>query len=153
MAISAEEVKKLREETGISVMQCKEALEEADGDFDKAVSILKEKGSEIVRKKAGRDLNSGVVSSYIHSNNQVGAMVELLSETDFVAGNKDFQKVAYDIAMQVAATPDNELEDLETLLGQPFIKDAEKSISDLIKEATQKFGERIEIGRFEKFVI
>jgi len=151
--ITTEQVKELRNKTGISVMQCKKALEEAEGDPEKALSILKEKGNEIALKKAGRDLNSGAVSSYIHSTGRVGAMVELLSETDFVANNEEFKAVAYDIAMQIAATPLNELEDTETLLKQPFIKDPSKTVDDLVKEAIQKFGERIEIGRFEKFVI
>lgn len=151
--VTTEQVKELRNKTGVSVMQCKKALEESGGDLNKAMDVLKKKGADIAAKKAGRDLNSGVVSSYIHNTSRVGAMVELLSETDFVANNDDFKTLAYEIAMQIAATPEDLLEKKETLLKQDFIKDPDKTIDDLIKEATQKFGERIEIGRFEKFSI
>ena len=191
--IKTEEVKKLREKTGISIMQCKKALQEADGDIEKAEILLRKKSKEIAQKKASRNLASGVVSSYIHGHGSVGSLVELLCETDFVAKNEDFKTLAHDIAMQVAATgpeylskddvPATEKEKVrETLkkevedkpkemqekimegkldsyfkdrilLEQPFIKDSSKKIADLIQEATQKFGERIEIGRFVKYAI
>lgn len=99
-----EQVKELRDKTGISIMQCKKALEEAGGSMEKALIILQKKGAEIAAKKSDRNLGAGVVSSYIHSGGSVGAMVEFLCETDFVSGNEEFRKVAYDIAMQIAAT-------------------------------------------------
>ncbi len=102
--ITTEQIKALREQTGISVMQCKTALEEAEGDMDKAILILKKKGKAIAAKKSDRNLGSGVVASYIHGTGTVGTMVELLCETDFVAKNEDFKALAYDIAMHIAAT-------------------------------------------------
>ncbi|MEY2641033.1 MAG: hypothetical protein RL150_426 [Candidatus Parcubacteria bacterium] len=104
MAVTTEQIKELRESTGVSVMQCKQALEEADGDMDKARIILQKLSSKAASKKADRDLGAGTVASYIHGAGAVGAMVELLCETDFVSKNETFQTLARDIAMQVAAT-------------------------------------------------
>lgn len=193
MAISTDDVKKLREETGISVMQCKAALEEADGDMEKARIILEKKSKAAAAKKSDRELGAGCVASYIHGEGTVGALVELLCETDFVARNEDFKKLAYDIAMQVAAVDPayltaNEIDEAEkakvaevlkkevedkpadmqeqilagkldaffkekVLVNQTFIKDPKKTIQQLTEEATQKFGERTEIGRFARFSI
>ena len=102
--ITTEQIKELRNKTGISIGQCKKALEEASGDIEKAIVILSKKGGDIAAKKSGRELKSGVIASYIHNGGKVGAMVELACETDFVAKNDEFKKLAYDIAMQVAAT-------------------------------------------------
>jgi elongation factor Ts len=104
MKISTEQVKELRDETGISVMQVRKALEEAQGDKAKALVILKKKGGDAASKKADRTLGAGIIQSYIHSTGTVGAMVELSCETDFVSGNQEFKTLAYEIAMQVAAT-------------------------------------------------
>ena len=193
MAISTDDVKKLREETGISVMQCKSALEEAGGDMEKARIILAKKSKAAAAKKSDRDLGAGTVASYIHAGGTVGGMIELLCETDFVARNEDFQKLAYDIAMQVAASEpayltSEEINDEEkakvaevlkkevedkpadmqeqilegkldaffkerVLMNQTYIKDPKKTVKQLIEEATQKFGERTEIGRFSRFSI
>jgi len=103
MAITTEDIKILREKTGISVIQCKKALEEADGNMEKALLILKKKSAEIVEKKSDRELAGGVVQSYIHGNKKIGCMIELLCETDFVANNEEFQTLAYDIAMHITA--------------------------------------------------
>lgn len=100
---STDDVKKLRDATGISVMQCKNALEEAGGDYDKALLILQKKGSALAAKKADRELGAGAVAAYVHSNKEVGSMVVLHSETDFVAKNEEFTALAYDIAMHIAA--------------------------------------------------
>jgi elongation factor Ts len=191
--ISTDDVKKLRDMTGISVMQCRKALEEAGGDFDKAIVILQKRGAEIAAKKAGRTLGAGVVSSYIHATGTVGAMVELYCETDFVSGNDEFKKLAYDIAMHITASNPEFLktEDItkkakdlakgafikevegkpiamkkkilegklksyfaeRVLLEQPFIKNPELTIRALIDGAIQKFGEKIEIGRFVRFSV
>ena len=104
MEITSEALKALREATGISVMQCKKALEEAGGDMEKAMVILRKKGGEAAAKKSGRTLGAGAVGSYVHSTYEVAALVVLSCETDFVAKNQDFIALAREIAMQVAAT-------------------------------------------------
>jgi len=148
--ITVEEIKKLREETGLSIMQCKAALEEARGDKNKALDLLKKKGAEMASKKSDRTLGSGVVVSYIHAGEAVGVMLELLCETDFVAKNPEFKSVARDIGMHIAAmNPSDVLE----LLEQPFIKDSSQTISNLVSNTIQKFGERTEVGRFVRFSI
>src|SRR4051812_37434364 len=114
--ITTEQIKELREETGLSIMQCREALIEADGDKAKAIEILKGKGAAIAAKKSGRTLGAGVVSAYIHSGETVGAMIELQCESDFVAKNPEFKSIARDIAMHVAAMNPA---DMAELLTQP----------------------------------
>lgn len=104
MNITSEQIKALREKTGISVMQCKKALEEAEGDEAKAIILLKKKGAEQAAKKADREFGAGIVEAYIHSNGLVGSIVELASETDFVSNNAEFKTLAKDIAMQITAT-------------------------------------------------
>lgn len=104
MAITTEQIKDLRDTTGLSIMQCKKALEEAGGDMGKAVILLQKKGAGIAAKKADRNLGAGRVTAYVHSNGTVASLVELLCETDFVAKNEEFGALAYNIAMQVAAT-------------------------------------------------
>ncbi len=104
MNITSDQIKALREKTGISVMQCKKALEEAEGDEAKAIILLKKKGAEQAAKKADREFGAGVVEAYIHSNGLVGSIVELASETDFVSNNAEFKTLAKDIAMQITAT-------------------------------------------------
>jgi len=104
MEITSAQLKELRDATGISVMQCKKALEEAGGDMDKAVIILKKKRSEAAEKKSDRELGAGAVGSYVHNTNEVAAMVLLSCETDFVSKNEEFIALARDIAMHVAAT-------------------------------------------------
>lgn len=148
--ITTEQIKALREETGLSIMQCRQALEEAQGDKTKALSLLKSKGAEIASKKSDRNLGAGVVASYIHAGDSVGAMVELLCETDFVAKNPEFKSTAREIAMHIAAMkPEN----TEELLAQPFIKGPSETIGDMINKTIQKFGERTEIGNFVRFSI
>ncbi|MDO8471495.1 MAG: elongation factor Ts [bacterium] len=148
--VTTEQIKGLREETGLSIMECQRALEEAGGDKDKAIALLKEKGAEIAAKKSNRALGAGVIVSYIHTGETVGVMIELLCETDFVAKNPEFKLVARDISMHIAAmNPSDTIE----LLGQPFIKDPGHKISDLINNTVQKFGERTEVGHFVRFSI
>ncbi|PSO46376.1 MAG: elongation factor Ts, partial [Parcubacteria group bacterium SW_4_46_8] len=101
--VTTDDVKELRDATGLPIMECKKALTEADGDREKAIEILDEQSEKAAAKKAGRDLDDGIIASYIHNNGKVGAMIELLSETDFVARNEDFQELGYEIAMHVAA--------------------------------------------------
>lgn len=101
--VTMDQVKELRDITGVSVMQCKKALEEAEGDKDKAIEILKRKSKDIAGKKGDRTLGAGTIQSYIHLGGAVGSMVLLSSETDFVSKNEEFKKLAYDIAMHIAA--------------------------------------------------
>ncbi len=148
--ITTEQIKALREETGLSIMQCRQALEEASGDRTKAIELLKKRGAEIASKKGERNLGAGAVAAYIHSGDTVGAMVELYSETDFVAKNPEFKKVARDIAMHIAAMSP---ESTEMLMEQVFIKGNGETIGDIINNTVQKFGERTEIGKFTRFSI
>lgn len=147
--ITTEQIKELREKTGISVAQCKKALEESAGDMAKALDILKAKSSEIADKKSDRTLGAGVVSAYIH-NNTVGSMITLQTETDFVAKNPEIKALADDIAMHVAAMMP---QDVVELTSQPFIKDPAQTVGDLIKTAIQKFGERVEVGQIVRFEV
>lgn len=134
----------LRERTGISVMECKKALEEAGGDFDKAMEILSSRAATTAAKKSDRALGAGVVSAYVHGNGQLGTLVVLSCETDFVAKNEEFTKLAYDLAMHVAAMrPQN----TEELMIQAFVKDPSKTVADLLSSATQKFGERVAVSQ------
>lgn len=103
MAITAEAVKALREKTGAGMMDCKKALQESDGDFDKAIDYLRKKGASIAQKRSDKAANQGVVESYIHTGGRVGTLIEVNCETDFVAKNDDFKRLAKDLAMQVAA--------------------------------------------------
>jgi len=146
--VTTEQIKELRDRTGISISQCKKALEEVSGDMDKALSILKAQGAAIADKKSSRALGAGKVSAYIHSNGNMGSLIEIHSETDFVAKNPEFLALASDIAMHVAAM--NPV-DLAELSEQPFIKDPALTIKDLVQNHVQKFGERIEIARFVRF--
>jgi elongation factor Ts len=143
-------VKELRDKTGISIMQCSKALEQADGDMDKALAILKEKSADIAAKKGDRVLGAGAVGSYTHSTGTIGSMVLLMSETDFVSKNKEFTDLARDIAMHIAASEVEE-GNVAALLEQPFIKNPDQTINDLISSAIQKFGEKVEIVKFVRF--
>ena len=146
MEITTEIIKELREMTGVSVMQCKKALEEAGGDITKAVEVLKKSSGASALKKAGRTLKAGTIGSYTHDGN-IGAMILLSSETDFVAKNPEFAVLARELAMQVSAM---DPESVESLLEQPYIKDGSKTVQNLLDEATQKFGERVEISQFSR---
>jgi elongation factor Ts len=150
MAVSAEMVKQLRERTSVSVSECKKALEEAGGDMEKAVAILKERSALSVQKKQDRALGAGTVAAYVHTTAQVGAMVLLSCETDFVSKNAEFVGLARDIAMHAAAMRP---ETTEALLKEAFIKDPSQTIADLVSSATQKFGERIEVSKFDIFSV
>ncbi len=148
--ITAEQIKQLREKTGISVMACKKALEEAGGDFAKALSLLNERGLEIAEQKSERATRAGIIESYIHPSKQIGVLLDIRTETDFVAKNAEFQVVAHDIAMHIAASSPQEVSDL---LEQPCVKNPDITIGAYLKEAIQKFGENIEIARFARFNI
>ncbi len=148
MANARDDVKRLREETGAGVMDCKRALDEAKGDFDKAKGLIKERGLAKAKEKADREAKEGVVEAYVHAGGRIGAMVELSSETDFVARNPDFRGLAKEIAMQVAAMdPTN----VDQLLEQPYIRDSSKTIGELVTTIAASTGENVRVKRFKRF--
>lgn len=143
-------IKKLREQTGLSVADIKQALNEAKGDEKKALEILAGRGLEIAQKKASRQAKEGIIESYIHSNKKIGAVVVLNCETDFVAKSPDFQELAHDLAMQIASmNPKN----VEELLGQPFIKEEGLTIKEFVNKYIAKLGENIKLGEFKRYEI
>ena len=144
--IGKDAVKELRDKTGVSVTECKKALQASGGDMGKALEILRARSLEVAAKKQDRTLGAGIVVSYVHPGSQVGAMVLLSCETDFVAKNEEFVALGRDIAMHAAALHPA---DVAELLKQPFIKNDSTTVAGLLLEATQKFGERIGVGAIE----
>src|SRR3989344_318937 len=151
--ISTDQVKELRERTGLSIMQCKKALEESCGEMEKAIIILRKNSASIAGKKADRTLGAGTIASYIHGSSTVGAIVELSCETDFVAKNEEFKALAYDISMQVAATDpqflkmediDSEAKALATKVFEGEVEGKPAEIKDKIIEGklAAYFGEK-----------
>ncbi len=193
MAISAAQVKELRDKSGAGMMDCKKALQETDGDTDAAIKYLREKGIASAGKRSGRSANEGVIHSYIHPGSRIGVLVEINCETDFVARTDDFQQMVKDVAMHIAASsPDHvtreevpgsaieaEKEVLRNqalqsgkpekvvdkivegridkfysqvcLLEQPFVKDMNQTVGDMVKELAGKLGENVVIRRFARF--
>lgn len=143
------DVKKLRDMTGAGVMKCKRALDESGGDFDKALQIIKELGVVSAGEKSERKTGAGILESYIH-NGRVGVLLELRSETDFVARSKDFQELAHSLVMQIAAMAPN---DVEELLGQLYIKDESTKVGDIVKQVIARVGENIKVERFCRYEI
>ena len=137
--ITTEQIKELRDLTGISVMQCKKALEEAEGDKEKALLILRKKSSAIADKKGDRELGAGVVEAYIHSNKTVGALLELSCETDFVARNEEFVTMARDIAMHVTATNPQYLDESE------ITEDVRTKVIEMFKKEVAESGKPADI--------
>jgi len=145
--IKAEQVKKLRDKTNASIMECKKALIKASNDGKKALKILKEKGQLTAMKKAGRNVKEGIVEAYIHSDKKMGVLLELKCETDFVARNEDFKSLAHEIAMHIAGMDSSK----KNLLSEPFVKNPEITIKAMIDEKVAKLGENIQIGDFIRF--
>lgn len=143
-------IKKIREQTGLSVLDIKKALEEAGGDEEKALEFLRERGHQIADKKSSRAANQGVVESYIHSNGKTGVILVLNCETDFVAKSPEFKALAHDLAMQIASMKPK---DAEELMGQPFIKDQSLTVKELITGHIAKLGENIKVGEFSRLEI
>ena len=143
-----DEIKQLREETGASIGEIRSALAEAGGDPARARQRLAEKLGTVAEKKAGREVRAGVVDAYIHSNARIGAMVELQCETDFVARNPEFRKLAHDLAMHIAAMAP---EHPEVLAEQESIHQPGRAVGEIIREAIGKFGENIKVGNFVRF--
>jgi len=142
-----DQIKKLREETGISISECKRALEEVKGDLKKAKENLKKSGSILSKEKKEREVKAGIIESYIHPGKKIGAMVELHCESDFVAKSEDFQKLAHELCLQLAAVSSEEV----SFLNQPWIRDETKTIKDLIDEYIAKFGENIVLKNFIRY--
>lgn len=142
--INLTQIKQLRQETGLSISECKKALQESKGDLGKAREILKKLGKEFAQKKAKRETRQGVIESYVHPNRKVGAMIELHCESDFVANSEEFRKLAHELCLQITAISPEEI----PLLEQPWIRDETKKIKDLIAEYIAKFGENIVIKKF-----
>jgi elongation factor Ts len=161
--ITTEQIKDLRQESGAGIMDCRNALKETNGDKAKALEILKKQGLVKAQKSEGRVAKEGLVTSYIHAGGRIGSLVEVNCETDFVARTAEFQEMAHNIAMQVAAMAPEYLSKNECptgvevdfqnvcLLLQPFIKDPAKTIQDLMTELIAKTGENIVISRFTRF--
>ena len=148
MALDINKLKQLREETGVSFSVCKKALEETDNDIEAAKKKLSEWGVKKAADKMDRTTSQGVIASYVHHNKKVAALLEIQTETDFVSGNEEFQKLAQELAMQAASVP---AENVEELLAQQYIREPKKTIDDLIKDAVLKFGENIKIARFARW--
>jgi elongation factor Ts len=139
-------IKILREKTGASVSDCREALEEAKGNIEKATEIIRKKGIQKADKKTDRDIKAGMVFCYQHHNGKVGSIVSLGCETDFVAKTDDFQKLGKEIALHLAASRP---ETVAELLEQEYIRDPSKKIQELVKETIGKLGENIQIVDFK----
>lgn len=191
--ISAAKVKELRNATGAGMMDCKQALIEAKGDFDKAIEVLRKKGLAALKKRAGRTAREGLIEAYVHAGGRLGVLIEINCETDFVARSQDFKEFAHDIAMQVAASnplyisreeispevieKEREIVRLQTLnegkpeavvekivegrlekffeevclLEQPFVKDLNLKVQDVLSSLAGKIGENIIIRRFSRY--
>lgn len=147
--ISVDQIKKLREETGVSISECKNALEKAKGDIKRAKGILRKSGQDFAKRKQNRETKIGIIESYIHPGKGIGAMVELHCESDFVARSADFQKLAHELCLQIAAISPEEI----PLFNQPWIRDETKTVRDLIDEHIAKFGENIVLEKFVRFEI
>ena len=163
MEVTTARIKELREKSGAGIMECRGALLETGGDLDKAAQVLKERGYLKAQKRVNRTATQGLIEAYIHTGGRVGAMVELNCETDFVGRTSEFKQLAHDLAMQVAAmcpqyvseeeVPDKAEVDLQVacLMLQPFIKDPNRTIQDLITEIMAKTGENVKIRRFVRY--
>lgn len=148
--VDIELLKKLRNETSVSLADCRKALEESKNDYKKALDALKKSGLERAAKKADRETPQGLIESYIHQNGKVGALIEVSCETDFVARTDVFKNLVHEIGMQVAAMNPK---DVKVLLKQEYIRDGSRTIEDLIKEVIAKLGENIVVKRFQRFEI
>ncbi len=142
-------IKKLREETGAGIADCKEALKESNGDMDKAKEYLKKKGFEKGAKKGDREVKAGIVDVYSHGG-KVGVLIEVLCETDFVARTDDFKNLAHELSLQIASMNPSSVEDLLT---QEYIRDNTSTVDKLVKSVSGKLGENIQIGRFERIAL
>lgn len=163
MQVSTTTIKELREKTGAGIIDCKKALLKAEGNMEKAAEILNQHGLALARKKADRVADQGIIEAYIHQGGQIAALIEVNCETDFVARTDEFKELAHNLALQIAAmspqfiSPEDMPQETDTdpqiacLLLQPFIKDLNKTVQDIITETIAKVGENIKIRRFVRF--
>lgn len=149
MAITAAMIKELRERTGVGMSTCKEALTEADGNIDKAIEILREKGLAAAAKKAGRIASEGLSYAYISEDNKIGVVVEVNSETDFVAKNAEFKGFVEAVAKHILTS---DAKDVETLMTENWIEDTSITVKEALTQKISVIGENLNIRRFEKFV-
>ena len=147
MTVDLNLIKQLREETGASIADCKQALDDSNGDYTKAIAWLKKRGIEKAEKKADRETSQGIVEAYVHGNGKIGVLVTLLCETDFVARTPEFKSLAHEIALQISAMNPK---DVKTLLSQEYIRDPQMTIGELIKQAIGKLGENIVVREFTR---
>ncbi|HEX9664634.1 MAG TPA: translation elongation factor Ts [Patescibacteria group bacterium] len=140
----------LRQQTGAGVLECKAALEEAGGDLDQAVEILRKKGADKAAKKMERETKEGAIGNYIHSNKKIGAMVEVLSETDFVARNEEFQELTHDLAMQVAAQNPLYLRP-EDIPDEVLVKEKDIYLEQLADEVKPEMLDKVIEGKIDKY--
>jgi len=163
MEVPTEAIREVRERTSAGILECKDALLEASGNIEKAIEDLRCRGSAIAEKKAGRITSKGIIEAYIHHTAQIGALVEVNCETDFVAHTDEFKQLAHNLAMQVAATSpqfitvaeipaDEELDSKAVcLLLQPSIKEPDRTVEEIVAETIAKVGENIKVRRFVRF--
>lgn len=142
-------IKKLREETGVGIADCRQALQESNGDLEKAKELIRAKGFEKSVKKGEREVKSGLVEVYSHGG-KIGVLVEVLCETDFVARTQDFKDLAHELALQVASMNPG---GVEQLLSQGYVRDPSQTVDQLIKGVIAKLGENIQVGRFERIAL
>lgn len=158
---SVADIRAIRADTGAGVMDIKRAIEDAQGDLDKARELLGQRGSQFSAKRAERETKEGLVTAYVHPGRPLGALLELNCETDFVARTEDFTTLARDLAMHIAAMaptrvsddePDSD-DDSPALLTQPWFRDGSLTVEQVIQAAVAKLGENIQVGRFSRFEI
>lgn len=150
MKIAPSEIKKLRELTGAGMMEAKAALAEASGEREEALRILQKKGHLTAAKKAGRIAKAGIIESYVHGEGRIGVLVEVNCETDFVARNQEFKSLVHDLALHITAM---EPPDVRELLKQPFVRDPNLTVQELINQKIAKLGENIQVRRFTRYVL
>jgi elongation factor Ts len=146
MKINSVDIQKIREKTGAGVMDCKKALEAAAGDFDKAVDFIKEQGLSRVEKRSGRETGAGLIHSYVHGG-RIGVILDLRAETDFVVRSDPFKNLAHELTMQIAASAPG---DVLELLKQPYIKDENRTVENLIQEVIGQVGENVRVNNFSR---
>jgi elongation factor Ts len=159
--ITTEAINELRGISGAGIMDCKRALQDAGGNLDNAIETLRKQGFAKAEKKADREARQGLIEVYIHTGGRIGAMLEVNCESDFVAHTDEFKRLAHDLAMQVAASdpsflnsddiPDGADPSEDCFLEQPFIKDPQRTVQDVITETIARVGENIKVRRFARF--
>ncbi len=149
MAIDIAEVKRLKELTGVGLTDAKKALEEANGDFDKALAAMRAKGLTKAEKRSEREARAGLIGSYSHDG-RIGVVVEVNCETDFVAKTDEFKELVKDLCLHIAAS---EPKDVDELTGQPFVKDPSLTVADYVKDHAARLGENVVIRRFSRLAL